>query len=73
MCLSSYIHGLHKYEAIWAQTYKEGLGRFREIDNTIIINDHYALSVMKGREVVGKVYCKIPRVCTIHQFSRNVY
>ena len=64
--LSSCIHGFHKYQAIWEPTHGEELDCCREIGNT---SDPYAVSVMKGREVVGHVPCKISRMCAV--FMRN--
>ena len=64
--LSSCIHGFHKYQAIWEPTHGEELDCCSEIGNT---SDPYAVSVMKGREVVGHVPCKISRMCAV--FMRN--
>ena len=65
MHLSSCIHIFHKYQAIWEPTCK-GIYCSMEINNT---NDPYAISVMKGREVISHMPYKISRMCAI--FMRN--
>ena len=64
--LGSCILGFHEYQAIWESINGEQLCCCGENSNT---SDPYAISVMKGREVVGHVPCKISRMCAV--FLRN--
>ena len=61
MHLSSCIHAFHEYQAIWEPTCEEIYCSI-EINNAI---DPYAISVMKGREVISNMLYKISRMCAI--------
>ena len=63
--LGSCIRGFHEYQAIWESINGEQLYCCGENSNT---SDLYAISVMKGREVVGHVPRK-SRMCAV--FLRN--
>ena len=62
MHLSSCIHAFHEYQAIWEPTCGE-LYYSIEISNA---NDPYAISVMKGRDVISNKPYKIFRMCAIY-------
>ena len=62
MSLGSCIHGFHEYQAIWKSINVEELYCCREIGT---MGDPYAISVMKGREVLGHVPHKISRMCAV--------
>ena len=59
--LSSCIRGYHIYNAIWSGTVGEELQSAREVENA---KDRYAISILKGSDVVGHLPQYISRINT---------
>ena len=59
--LSSCRRGYHIYNAIWSGTVGEELQCAREIEN---VKDRYAISILKGSDVVGYLPQNISRINT---------
>ena len=60
--LSFCIQGYHIYNAIWSAIVKEELPCTRDVGNA---KGRYAISVLRGSNVVGHLPQKICRICSL--------